>query len=453
MKIIPPTPITDGATFSRASTATYFDADGVLQTAAIDEPRWNHEYVDGKWVEKGLLREEQRTNLLTYSEALGHSSWGASRTGVISNAAVAPDGDITAAKVFAKAELGEHYVDKTVAVVSGQMYVSSIFAKAGELKTLRLRTVVNTPDLSTRFDLVTGTIQGNGHGEGKAGIVPIGNGWFRIWVVFTPSATGSTIFRVQLYDTDGTTPSYTGDGTSGLYIWGAQLEQGSFPTSYIPTPATFTSRASTATYFDEAGVLRTAAADVARYGYGYVDGQWVSKGLVLEGQATNLLRRSADFVDNVWGKARSSVNPSATVSPDPSSMASKLIADTQSGAHYVEQQFAAENKEYVFSFFVKAAEETALVLYLLDPSGSISVGSPTNFNLVTGTVASGPGAIVDVGGGWYRVSTRGTIAAPGTARARLLLRDGTPYIGNDVAGLYIWGAQLEEGSTASSYSR
>ena len=74
MKFIKPTTITDaGGSYSRATTATYFDAAGVMQTAAINVPRIDHDPVTGESL--GLLIEEARTNLLTYSEQFDNAIW------------------------------------------------------------------------------------------------------------------------------------------------------------------------------------------------------------------------------------------------------------------------------------------------------------------------------------------------------------------------------------------
>lgn len=222
-----------------------------------------------------------------------------------------------------------------------------------------------------------------------------------------------------------------------------------FAQARFPDPRITFTRASTGTYIDALGRVRTAAVNQPRFDWDPVSGQ--CSGLLIEEQRTNLLTYSEDFSKSAWIKTRTTVTTPAIESPDPLSMATKLVADTQSGAHYVEQQFSAQVREYVFHVFVKAAEEVMVRLYLVDPSGSITEGSPALFDLSTGQVVSGPGSIADLGGGWYRITTRGTVGAAGNARARLLLRDGTPYVGNDVDGLYIWGAQLEEGTYPTSY--
>jgi hypothetical protein len=85
------------------------------------------------------------------------------------------------------------------------------------------------------FDLTAGTATGDGV------IQPVGNGWYRCSLFSSNTVSGASIAYVEITN-DSDQRSYTGDGTSGIYIWGAQLETGSFPTSYIPTSGSAVTR-------------------------------------------------------------------------------------------------------------------------------------------------------------------------------------------------------------------
>ena len=143
------------------------------------------------------------------------------------------------------------------------------------------------------------------------GIINLGSGVYRMWVKFTPDV--STSAANCHIDPKTSNPTQW---------WGPMSEPTNgrlAPTSYIPTPANFTSRASTGTYFDVNGVMQTAAANVARYGYFYDTGsaRWISGGLILEAAATNLMLSSKDFTQGVWIKqAGVSVTPNATTALD-----------------------------------------------------------------------------------------------------------------------------------------
>jgi hypothetical protein len=112
-------------------------------------------------------------------------------------------------------------------------YVFSLFAKkdARFVLSLRLADAGWATTAATNFDLASGTVTSSTSED--EGMIDCGNGWYRCWISSTTAASGTTRVRVNLIDDE--TAIYLGDGTSGLYIWGAQLEAGAFPTSYIPT--------------------------------------------------------------------------------------------------------------------------------------------------------------------------------------------------------------------------
>lgn len=234
-----PTPkrFTDLVTFSRASTATYFDRTGTLVQSAVDTPRFGFDPLT--FQAKGLLIEEQRTNLAINSEAMGPSAG----TNVSSDVNMAPSGAITAELVAEDATSGEHYSkDITVAVAVGDSYTWSAFIKdspsANRSLFLRFATATTA---AVYFDPRAKSLT-NLSGQDSSGFVELPGGWFRVWMTATMSTTGNLVARLQLRDAGGGY-TYTGDGASGLYLWGAQLEKGSFPTSYIPTNATAVTRA------------------------------------------------------------------------------------------------------------------------------------------------------------------------------------------------------------------
>lgn len=224
---------TRSASFSRATTATYIDKCGELQTAEINEPRFETE---------GLLLEGQGTNLASYSTALDNSYWPKARANTVSGF-TAPDGTVTAVKLIPTTEAGSHYISKPMTVAAGSAYAWSLFVKAGEFTQCRLNFsgAASTNNMSCDFDLVTGTATPV-TGAGKPSIVALADGWFRISAiteVFTTS--GAANFNLWVMDAGNINP--TGDGVKGIYVWGAQSEEGSFPTSFIKTETTAATRA------------------------------------------------------------------------------------------------------------------------------------------------------------------------------------------------------------------
>lgn len=240
-------------TFARADTAdnqaSYYDANGILKYVRKGEPRFTHDPATGSSL--GLLIEEARTNLLTYSEQFDNAAWTkasllAFGSGSVANAITAPDGTTTADKIVESTANDEHRVDLTRSVVAGEKYTWSIFLKA-EARTnavISLRGSVWTGggNAIVRINLATLAVVyyvGNAT-DHPVVVVSVHDGWVRVAISGTVASNGTGIFRAGT--SNGTNYSYTGDGTSGLYIWGAQLEAGAFPTSYIPCVASTVTR-------------------------------------------------------------------------------------------------------------------------------------------------------------------------------------------------------------------
>ena len=224
-------------TFQRASTGTYFDYDGILKTALVDQPRFDVDPVTGE--SKGLLIEEQRTNLLTYSEQFYNGAWSGLRCSIAANSVIAPDGTLTADKLVEDTTAtNTHSLNQvtTVALTSGTAYTLSFYVKAADRGFIALRFETTSSVFNgaiTYFNLTSGTVVSVGTGT-TASITSVGNGWYRC--VATQNAAASATARLSIYLSEtGTSVSYSGNGYSGMYIWGAQLEAGSFATSYIPT--------------------------------------------------------------------------------------------------------------------------------------------------------------------------------------------------------------------------
>jgi len=235
-----------------------------------------------------LLLEPQRTNLALYSNDLSNAAWLKTFTTITSNAATSPDGTTNANKIVETTDNNLHRVGQgAISVTSGQVYTFSFYAKAGERNELELQrintsgTVFNSISLTTA-DLTLGTLS-VGSNVTSSSINSVGNGWYRISLSLTAIATGSGGINIGMQK-DGNV-SYLGDGTSGVFIYGFQAEQGSFPTSIIPTTSTavtrvadslsnFTSAAIFGTasdsvvYFEilHAGIVNTSAAAIFRFG-------------------------------------------------------------------------------------------------------------------------------------------------------------------------------------------
>ncbi|MDT4790504.1 hypothetical protein FQZ97_229260 [compost metagenome] len=221
----------DLITFSRGSAGGRFNSSGVYEMVAAGQPRFDYDPVTK--AAKGLLVEEQRTNLLTYSVDFSNAAWTKTNANTVSNAAIAPDGTQTATKLVETTANGQHRINSVAISMSG-VHSGSVFAKAGERNICRMFLWDATSRVGeTVFDLAAGTVV-----SGPGVIKPAGNGWYRCSVAGTSAGTTG-----QLFCAVGALDTYGGDGASGLYVWGAQLEAGAFPTSYIPTTSAQVTRA------------------------------------------------------------------------------------------------------------------------------------------------------------------------------------------------------------------
>jgi hypothetical protein len=213
-------------------------------------------YVSGaSWkiiVARGLLVEGARTNQIVRAEEISTTPWQLNAASVNINVATAPDGAMTADKLVENTATSGHNVRMlSIGYLASTTYTCSIFAKAGERSVFTM--VAYTNDVggnrAAHFNLATGTVASGSTGlTGSQSITPYPNGWFRCVMTFTTTATIGTTryvdFRLSSTPTPGPVgDSYTGDGASGLHLWGVQLEEGAFPSSYIKTEGSQVTRA------------------------------------------------------------------------------------------------------------------------------------------------------------------------------------------------------------------
>jgi hypothetical protein len=197
----------------------------------------------------GLLIEEARTNLFTYSDQFDNATWTKTGATISPDVVGSPDGTTMGDKVVESATTAAHGFFKSVTVSAGATSTVTIYAQAGErsLIFLALDDGTNTNQINCTYNLSNGSagsIAYAGAGaNGVATIAPVGNGWYRLRLTGTPSAAATTARLTTYIRITTANSTYAGDGTSGLYVWGAQLEGAAFATSYIPTVASSVTRA------------------------------------------------------------------------------------------------------------------------------------------------------------------------------------------------------------------
>ena len=214
-------------------------------SAAYYGPRFD--YNPATLVARGLLIEEARTNLLTYSEQFDNAAW--TKTSgwltVTANAGVAPDGTTTADKLIPRASADPYHNVTRVTTCTAAVHAQTYYVKADGYSRVGIREDGVVGQWATFLLSGSGSIIAQ-HASATASIVSIGSGWYRIFL--TPSTAsanmGTGLYVLDNSYTSGNPDAYTyaGDGTSGVLAWGAQFELGSFATSYIPTVASAVAR-------------------------------------------------------------------------------------------------------------------------------------------------------------------------------------------------------------------
>jgi hypothetical protein len=219
----------------RATTATRVNSAGLIESVAVNVPRID--YTNGSC--PSLLVEPQRTNLLQRSEEFDNAIWAKINSTIGANSAISPSGNLNADSLIDNSTNSIHVCGNDGG--GAGLYTFSFYAKANTLTRVGLLTgaTVNVTLASTAqvFDLSNGTVVNTISGV-TASISPLINGWYRCSVTLTALASG-TYFITCIKS--GTNIAYIGSGER-LFIWGAQLEVGSYPTSYIPTVASTVTR-------------------------------------------------------------------------------------------------------------------------------------------------------------------------------------------------------------------
>jgi hypothetical protein len=411
-----------GAQLEESSTVGQY----VKTTTAINSaPRFDHDPETGESL--GLLVEESRTNLLVRSEEFDQAAWDNALTPVTVtvNTETAPNGSTTADTLSNTANTSTEYRIVQSVTTSSQV-AFSVYVKKGTHQFIQFRTNSVTSGF-VNFDLDGVTASAT---TATGQIVDAGNGWRRCTAVF--AAASITSVQIQFVSSASASrgETWTPAGTISVYLWGAQLEAGSFPTSYIPTEGSTVTRAADVT-------------SITGRNFGSV----------------NLLSYSEEFDQGSWVRSQGSVISNATSAPNGTITADQFIENTATSQHaLLLSQTITANTTYTLSCYIKAANRSTGWVQFNNSTYSSGVRAIFNLSAATATAVNfgtGSGAVASIasaGDGWYRVSIRGVVDASSTTGVvAIYLNDGLNYAGDGTSGIYVWGAQLEEGSTATDY--
>ena len=229
-------------TNASSDTYIYLNAnslfEGSVTNISVKESTKNNlARVDYDGTASSLLVEPQRTNLLPYSEDFTNVSWIKVNSTVTPNSIISPDGTQNADKFIPNNTTASIFIYNQV-TFSASAYTLSFFVKYNGIQYFQLLFGSQASSDFSNFDLINHTVT-----SGNGNIEDYGNDWYKISLTSNISAVSSEVY---LWPIDSATSSRasasTGNGTDGVYMWGAQLEEGSYPTSYIPTSGSTVTR-------------------------------------------------------------------------------------------------------------------------------------------------------------------------------------------------------------------
>ena len=326
--------------FTRSGGATRINSQGLIETVADGVSRLNYPMIDGKVVGcPSHLLEPSRTQLIRYSEAFDNAYWTKIGSSVVSGF-TSPKGDLSAFKLVEDSTTSIHYiVSSQISIANATSYSMSCIVKANGRNWVKMTSWSGHSLFYDLANVATGTATVGATGT----IKPLADGFYRLTMSYTSAATVEKIF-IYSADADNST-NYTGDGTSGLYIWGAMLEQGSFPTSYIPTNGSAVTRSAetasnsgdASTFNDSEGVLMAEISALAN--------DLTNRGITISDGSVN--NRVTMFYTNVSNSIQVKV-----VVGGSNSLNSYIVIPNIS----LHNKFALKYKQNDFSLFVNGFE-------------------------------------------------------------------------------------------------
>jgi hypothetical protein len=216
-------------------------------TTRLNIPRLD--YTNGSC--PSILVEPQRTNSCLYSEDITNSAWGEFGASRIANTAIAPSGVTNADTILPSATTATHGIFQQITTGSS-IYTASAYFKANGYNYACIRIATNSD--ATRYAVVISLLDGSITSTDTSGsptntsykVEDLENGWYRLSVSCNHSSgfiyNTIGVSNVAVPTFSNSLPSFTANGTSGIFIWGCQLEAGSYATSYIPTTSATVTR-------------------------------------------------------------------------------------------------------------------------------------------------------------------------------------------------------------------
>jgi len=381
----------------------------------------------GTRVNEAGLVELVPYNLMKYSEQFDNAIYTKGNVTATANSETAPNGTLTADTITGNGSSSLHSVIQNSSIVSGTTYTTSIYAKKGTNNFVQIvgSSVIYPATVFANFDLENGVVGSLGAAT-TSSIESVGNGWYRCSMTATATVSAtSAAFFVILIDNASSSRAEVNTLATSVYLWGAQLVEG---TNALPYQKTETR-------------LNIPRIDYSLGG---------CPNILLEPQRTNIALQSSSFDSATWTKSALTVTANNAISPSGVQDADLVTANGATSQHYVLQTVTAGAKTY--SVFAKMGTQRYIQILTSGTAAPVA-----NFDLQDGVAnmvgSNSTASIEDFGNGWYRciLQTNDSLAENFYIN----------YVNSLVAGrfqsilssdtLYLWGAQAEVGSYATSY--